>query len=48
MLFLPIFHFVLFVYKKMKINVRWGGDWDSDLDFNDQKFLDLVHFELGD
>lgn len=25
--------------------LRWGGDWDSDRDFSDQKFNDLVHFE---
>lgn len=25
--------------------IRWGGDWDSDNDFNDQTFMDLVHFE---
>jgi len=28
------------------INIRWGGDWDNDNDLNDQKFMDLVHFEL--
>ena len=26
--------------------VRWGGDWDGDYDLKDQKFNDLVHFEL--
>lgn len=26
--------------------LRWGGDWDSDKDFNDQSFDDLPHFEL--
>ena len=31
---------------KMTYSIRWGGDWDSDLDFKDQKFDDLVHFEL--
>lgn len=30
----------------MGIKIRWGGDWDSDFDLNDQKFMDLVHFEL--
>lgn len=25
---------------------RWGGDWDSDKDMDDQKFNDLPHFEL--
>ena len=28
------------------IGCRWGGDWDSDGDFADQTFNDLVHFEL--
>ena len=30
----------------MGIPIRWGGDWDSDYDLNDQTFMDLVHFEL--
>jgi len=28
------------------IEIRWGGDWDSDNDLNDQTFMDLVHYEL--
>ena len=31
---------------KMKHRIRWGGDWDGDTDLHDQKFMDLVHFEL--
>jgi hypothetical protein len=27
------------------IKLRWGGDWDGDLDFEDQTFDDLGHFE---
>lgn len=30
----------------MGLMIRWGGDWDSDTDFHDQTFMDLVHFEL--
>ena len=26
--------------------LRWGGDWDNDMDTKDQTFNDLVHFEL--
>lgn len=26
--------------------LRWGGDWDSDNDTQDQSFIDLPHFEL--
>lgn len=32
----------------MGVNIRWGGDWDSDNDFKDQRFNDLVHFEFND
>tara|TARA_R110000772_G_scaffold159893_1_gene271073 strand:+ start:774 stop:1091 length:318 start_codon:yes stop_codon:yes gene_type:complete len=27
-------------------DLRWGGDWDSDGDFDDQTFNDLPHWEL--
>jgi peptidoglycan L-alanyl-D-glutamate endopeptidase CwlK len=38
--------YVLGIAKEMGIKIRWGGDWDQDLDINDQNFNDLVHFEL--
>jgi|688.fasta_scaffold222495_3 hypothetical protein len=25
---------------------RWGGDWDKDGDFKDERFLDGNHFEM--
>lgn len=28
------------------ISLRWGGDWDGDLDFSDQSFDDLPHWEI--
>lgn len=28
--------------------IRWGGNWDRDYDFDDQKFNDLPHFEILD
>ena len=31
--------------RRMGIKIRWGGDWDGDGDYTDQKFDDLVHFE---
>jgi len=31
---------------RMDIPLRWGGDWDSDTQLSDNKFDDLVHFEL--
>lgn len=39
--------YVLGVAHAMGIQLRWGGDWDSDKDVNDQAFNDLVHFELA-
>lgn len=38
--------FVVDTAKKLGIKIRWGGDWDGDGDTTDQKFNDLVHFEL--
>jgi len=29
-----------------KYTLRWGGDWDRDGDYTDNKFDDLVHYEL--
>ena len=28
------------------IKIRSGADWDIDLDFDDQSFVDVAHFEL--
>lgn len=38
--------YVLGVAAVLGIPIRWGGDWDGDRDLKDQKFNDLVHFEL--
>lgn len=43
------YHFAGYVKKcaeVLGIKIRWGGDWDADLDFADQTFDDLDHFEL--
>lgn len=43
------YHFAGYVKRvaeELGIEVRWGGDWDSDTIFIDQKFNDLVHWEL--
>ena len=34
------------VARSMGVELRWGGDWDSDKDFSDQTFNDLPHFEI--
>jgi peptidoglycan L-alanyl-D-glutamate endopeptidase CwlK len=33
---------------KMTRGVRYGGDWDSDKEIDDESFRDLTHFELID
>lgn len=38
--------YVLATADRLAIPIRWGGDWDRDLDFADQSFDDLVHYEL--
>ena len=38
--------FVLAVAQSMGVKLRWGGDWNGDLKFRDEKFKDLPHFEL--
>lgn len=38
--------FVKGVAKFLGIPIRWGGDWDSDTEVDDQTFNDLPHFEL--
>ena len=38
--------FVLGVAKQMGMNIRWGGDWDSDGDYEDETWRDGPHFEL--
>lgn len=38
--------FVLGVASQLGVKLRWGGDWDSDRDLKDSKFIDLPHFEL--
>ena len=34
------------ISKQMGINIRFGGDWDSDGDTKDNSFDDLVHVEI--
>ena len=38
--------FVKGIASQMGIDIRWGGDWDSDTQVKDQNFIDLPHFEL--
>ena len=38
--------FVKGIAQGMDIEIRWGGDWDSDTEVRDNRFDDLVHFEI--
>lgn len=38
---------VMAAAKKLDIPIRWGGDWDMDGDWKDERFLDWGHFELN-
>jgi len=38
--------FVMGVAYHMGIKIRWGGDWDGDWTFTDQRLIDLPHIEL--
>ncbi len=40
--------YVLGTAKQKGIDLRWGGDWDSDTEVADNDFDDLWHFELGE
>lgn len=31
---------------ELRVNLRWGGDWNRNWDHTDQTFFDLPHFEL--
>jgi|TARA_R100000750_G_C2329627_1_gene89640 peptidoglycan L-alanyl-D-glutamate endopeptidase CwlK len=38
--------YVVGIAKMKGIVLRWGGDWDRDTQLKDNKFDDLVHFEI--
>ena len=37
---------IITLSKRLGIKIRWGGDWNMDFSFKDEKFKDLGHFEL--
>jgi hypothetical protein len=40
--------FVKGIASQLEIKIVYGGDWDNDWFTSDNKFNDLVHFELGE
>lgn len=39
---------IMGVANMMNVPLRWGGDWNRNLDVHDQKFFDWGHVELLD
>lgn len=39
---------VRMIAESQGVKIRWGGDWNRNLNLKDQTFFDLVHFELVD
>lgn len=37
---------IFFIAAQQGTKIRFGGDWDNDSDYKDNKFNDLVHFEI--
>ncbi len=40
--------YVKAVAERLGIKIRYGGDWDGDMELKDQSFFDLDHFELAE
>lgn len=40
--------FMLCLAAQKGIKLRWGGDWNMNMDTRDEGFRDLPHFELKD
>ena len=38
--------FVKGIASQLGLDIRWGGDWDSDTQTRDNNFDDLPHFEV--
>jgi peptidoglycan L-alanyl-D-glutamate endopeptidase CwlK len=39
--------YVLGIAQAQSVALRWGGDWNGNWDYRDQRFHDLGHFELS-
>lgn len=40
--------YVLATASALGVSMRWGGDWNRDWQLRDNRFDDLVHFEIVD
>lgn len=39
-------YFVLGVAHGMGIKIKWGADWNMDLNISDESFIDYPHYEI--
>lgn len=44
--FTALGYFVLGVAHGMRIHIRWGADWNQNMDTRDEGFQDYAHYEL--
>lgn len=45
--FIALSKFMFQAAKELNVKIRWGGDWNENGDWKDEKFSDLPHFELS-
>lgn len=45
--FIALSKFMFQAAKELNVKIRWGGDWNENGDWRDEKFSDLPHFELS-
>ena len=45
-IFAVIAGMMMAIAAQIDVDIRWGGDWDSDRTFKDQTFIDMPHFEI--
>jgi len=44
--FILLYGIIKGIAHKLKIDIRWGGDFNGDTFMRDQKFIDMPHIEL--
>ena len=40
--------YVMGIARSLGYSLRWGGDWDADTETSDNRFDDLVYFEIAE
>lgn len=40
--------YMMMAARLLGVKLRWGGDWNRNMQISDERFLDLGHFELED